>query len=116
MTDVDGRQLVEMWEQRVADCCDRATLPSGALDESHGYILVHELRPLLAVARAQREALERYIEGDSCQCEDCPQCGRDPAECLPECSRTCQCGWCRYCLALVALGASPRDGDVSAHV
>ena len=68
------------------------------------------------IARALTEALERYAEGDSCQCEDCPQCGRDPAECPPECSRTCQCGWCRYCLALVALGASPRDGDVSAHV
>lgn len=65
---------------------------------------------LIAAAPAMREALffamhalEYANEGCFCECEDCEQCGKPVDECTgTECSKTCQCSSCRYCVTELA--------------
>lgn len=47
------------------------------------------------------ECLERCQDQafQSCECEECPQCGKMPDECTgTECAKTCQCSTCEHCV------------------
>lgn len=61
------------------------------------------------------EVLKRYRDGSDpdCTCDDCPQCGRLPAECSgTQCAQTCQCSECDHCRVLAAidgLKGSPQE-------
>jgi hypothetical protein len=54
-------------------------------------------------------ALEDANEGCFCECEDCEQCGKPVDECTgTECSRTCQCSSCHYCVTELAYEGAQR--------
>lgn len=65
------------------------------------------------------EVLKRYRDGSDpdCTCDDCPQCGRLPAECSgTQCAQTCQCSECDHCRVVAAIAGLGSSQETSTEL